>query len=48
MHGHRIGFDVAPVKVSRRDAVNIVTMGEETDHATPVVLLPRPFGTESN
>ena len=35
--GHQIGFDVAPVKVSRRDAVNIVTMGEETGHATPVV-----------
>ena len=37
MYGHHIGFDIAPVKVSRRDAVNIVTMGEETGHATPVV-----------
>ena len=37
MHGHCLGFDVAPVKVSRRDAVNMVTMGEETGHATPVV-----------
>lgn len=36
-HGHILGFDVAPVKGSRRDAVSVVTMGSETGNATPVV-----------
>ena len=37
MFGHHVGFDIAPVKVSRREAINIMTLGEETGHATPVV-----------
>lgn len=36
-HGHVLGFDIAPVKGSRRDAVSVVTMGSETGNATPVV-----------
>jgi len=36
-HGHILGFDVAPVKGSRRDAVSVVTMGSETGNATPVL-----------
>lgn len=36
-HGHILGFDIAPVKGSRRDAVSVVTMGSETGNATPVV-----------
>lgn len=36
-HGHILGFDIAPVKSSRRDAISIITMGSETGNATPVV-----------
>lgn len=36
-HGHILGFDVAPVKGSRRDAVSVATMGGETGNVTPVV-----------
>ena len=36
-HGHILGFDVAPVKGSRRDAVSVITMGSEIGNATPVV-----------
>lgn len=36
-HGHTLGFEVAPVKGSRRDAVTVVTLGTETGNATPVL-----------
>lgn len=36
-HGHVLGFDVAPVKSSRKDAINIVTLNSETGNATPVL-----------
>ncbi|KAL8823384.1 MAG: hypothetical protein Q9191_005906, partial [Dirinaria sp. TL-2023a] len=36
-HGHVLGFDVTPVKGSRRDAVSVLTLGTETGNATPVV-----------
>ena len=36
-HGHVLGFDIAPVKGSRRDAMNMVTLGTETGNATPVL-----------
>ena len=36
-HGHVLGFDVAPVKGSRRDAMNVITLGTETGNATPVL-----------
>ena len=36
-HGHLLGFDVAPVKGSRRDAITVITLGTETGNVTPVV-----------
>ena len=36
-YGHVLGFDVAPVKGSRRDAINVVTLSTETGNATPVL-----------
>ena len=36
-YGYRLGFDVTPVKGSRKDTVSTVTMGKETGHVTAVV-----------
>ena len=36
--GYQFGFDVQPVKGSRKDQVVTVTMGSETGYASPVVL----------
>ena len=35
--GHVLGFDIAPVKGSRKDAITVTTLGTESGHATPVV-----------
>ncbi|KAL8717171.1 MAG: hypothetical protein Q9225_005562 [Loekoesia sp. 1 TL-2023] len=36
-YGYRLGFDVTPVKGSRKDVVSTVTMGNETGNVTAVV-----------
>ncbi|KAL8642041.1 MAG: hypothetical protein Q9228_001235 [Teloschistes exilis] len=36
-YGYRLGFDVTPVKGSRKDVVSTVTMGSETGNVTAVV-----------
>lgn len=35
-HGYTLGFDVAPVKGSRKDLTNVVTLGTETGVLSPV------------
>lgn len=35
-HGYMLGFDVAPVKGSRKDLTNVVTLGTETGILSPV------------
>ncbi|KAL8846156.1 MAG: hypothetical protein Q9221_008736 [Calogaya cf. arnoldii] len=35
-YGYRLGFDITPVKGSRKDVVNTLTMGSETGNVTPV------------
>lgn len=35
--GYTLGFDVTPVKGSRRDTVNTITLGNETGNATAVI-----------
>ncbi|KAL8830897.1 MAG: hypothetical protein Q9170_005528 [Blastenia crenularia] len=36
-YGYRLGFDITPVKGSRKDAVSTVAMGNETGNVTAVV-----------
>ncbi|KAL8953698.1 MAG: hypothetical protein Q9222_000443 [Ikaeria aurantiellina] len=36
-YGYQLGFDITPVKGSRKDAVSTVTMGNETGNVTAVV-----------
>ncbi|KAL8935062.1 MAG: hypothetical protein Q9211_004905 [Gyalolechia sp. 1 TL-2023] len=36
-YGYRVGFDVTPVKGSRKDVVSTVTMGNETGNVTAVI-----------
>ncbi|CAL8575364.1 putative PHD type zinc finger protein with BAH domain-containing protein [Xanthoria parietina] len=36
-YGYRLGFDITPVKGSRKDIVSTLTIGSETGNATPVV-----------
>ena len=40
LQGYIFGFDIAPVKGSRRDSVNIVKLDQETGTATPGVWCP--------
>lgn len=35
-YGYRLGFDITPVKGSRKDAVSTLTIGSETGNVTPV------------
>lgn len=36
-HGYTLGFDVTPVKASRKDVINLITLGTETGILSPVV-----------
>ena len=36
-HGYSLGFDITPVKGSRRDVINTITLGTETGNAEAVV-----------
>ena len=40
LQGYIFGFDIAPVKGSRRDSVNVVKLDQETGTATPGVWCP--------
>ncbi|EEP81821.1 predicted protein [Uncinocarpus reesii 1704] len=38
--GYKFGFDITPVKVSRRDSINTMKLGEESGAATPAIWCP--------
>jgi len=39
-NGYRFGFDITPVKSSRKDTVNTIKLGEETGYATAAIWCP--------